>query len=603
MINTRRTKRLAALAVGLSLVAAACGGDDEEDGSTATTVEEEATATEEESAPATEAPEESSAPATEAPEESSAPATEAPAAGAMTVTFTLSDSAVWNDGTPITVADFQCTSDAIVNTPGSITTVGYDQITSIAEGASEKEIVVTFDPPFAAWKTIFGHGSLLKADQHADCMDVSTDFAAGAYTYGAGPYMMTEWTPEQAIYEKNPNYTGPNTGGPDRVVFVPAEDGPTLLKSGTVDFIYPQAYTGIDAELADPNVAFDAEPGGQFEALYFQGDVNCVPDDTRSCAFADPAFRQGFSQSVDLDGVYEQIYAPFAQGVPLLECGPIAPGPYCDPVFVDTFDPAAAEAALTEGGWTKNADGLWADAEGNVPQIHFMVNTGNTRRESTQEYLIPLMREAGFDVIADNCEAVPCVFQTRLPALSFDLGMYISTVAPDPIYITGTYVCDQIPSEANDFQGQNSSGWCNEEATAALKEADLTVDEAARADLVKSAIALMKEDFVLLPTLQFPNIGAYRTDRVEGTQSNLANYWAFKDWWNFVDVDGDGTVVLGAEQFPAPDCTNPVTECANSSWFQWVAGFASFPGMYTTTNAQTFEPSEFLAGEAVVTVG
>lgn len=601
MINTRRTKRLAALAVGLSLVAAACGGDDEEDGSTATTVEEEATATEEESAPATEAPEESSAPATEAPEESSAPATEAPAAGAMTVTYTLSDVALWNDGTPITIADFQCTTDAIVNTPGSITTVGYDQITSIEPGASDQEIVVSFDPPFAAWKTMFG--GLLKADQHADCNDVSTDFAAGAYTYSAGPYQMTEWTPEQAIYEKNPNYAGANTGGPDRVVFVPAEDGPTLLKSGTVDFIYPQAYTGIDAELADPNVAFDAEPGGQFEALYFQADVNCVPDETRSCAFADPAFRQGFSQSVDLNGVYEQIYAPFAQGVPLLECGPIAPGPYCDPVFVDTFDAAAGEAALTEGGWTKNGEGLWADPEGNVPEIHFMVNTGNTRRESTQEYLIPLMREAGFNVIADNCEAVPCVFQTRLPALAFDLAMYISTVAPDPIYITGSYVCDQIPSEENDFQGQNSSGWCNEEATAALKEADLTVDEAARADLVKSAIALMKEDFVLLPTLQFPNIGAYRTDRVEGTQNNLANYWAFNDWYNFVDVDGDGTVVLGAEQFPAPDCTNPVTECANSSWFQWVAGFPTFPGMYATTNEQTFEPSEFLAGEAVVTVG
>ena len=111
----------------------------------------------------------------------------------------------------------------------------------------------------------------------------------------------------------------------------------------------------------------------------------------------------------------------------------------------------------------------------------------------------------------------------------------------------------------------------------------------------------MKEDYVLLPTLQFPNIGAYRTDRVEGTPSNLANYWAFKDWYNWVDVDGDGTVVLGAEQFPLPDCTNPVTECSNSSWFQWVAGFPTFPGMYDTTNEQTFEPSEYLAGEAVVT--
>jgi len=69
----------------------------------------------------------------------------------------------------------------------------------------------------------------------------------------------------------------------------------------------------------------------------------------------------------------------------------------------------------------------------------------------------------------------------------------------------------------------------------------------------------------------------------------------------YVDVDGDGSVVLGAEQFPAPDCTNPVTECSNSSWYQWVAGFPTFPGMYATTNDQTFEPSEYLAGEAVVT--
>lgn len=135
-----------------------------------------------------------------------------------------------------------------------------------------------------------------------------------------------------------------------------------------------------------------------------------------------------------------------------------------------------------------------------------------------------------------------------------------------------------------------------------LKEADVTIDADARAELVKGAIALMKEDYVLLPTLQFPNIGAYRTDKVEGTQNNLANYWGFKDWWNFKDLDGDGQVVIGAEQFPAPDCTNPITECSNSSWFQWVAGFPTFPGVYDTTDDQTFEPSEYLTGEAVVTL-
>jgi len=601
-VKTRRSAKLLAAVAAASLIVAACGGDDDDsaepDATTGeTTAEVPATTTGDTEAPATTTGD------TEAPEtttgDTEAPGTtaEGPAGGGMTVTYTLSDAAVWSDGTPFTAADFECTVDAIMGTPGSLSTIGYDLMTSVTEGATPQEVVIEFSAPFAPWKTLFS--GLLKADAHADCNDVSADFP-GAYAYGAGPYVMTEWTAEQAVYEKNPNYAGANTGGPDRVVLVPAEDGVTALKSGLVDFIYPQAYTGIDAELADPNVAFDAEPGGQFEALYFQQDDACTPDETRSCALADDTFREAFSKSIDLEGVYEQIYAPFAQGIPLLECGPIAPGPYCDPVFTDTYDPEGAVALLEEAGWAKDANGFWALDGAEAPTIHWMVNTGNTRRESTQEYLIPLLAAAGFNVVADNCEATPCVFQTRLPALKYDMGMYISTVAPDPAYLSATYTCDQIPSEENEFQGQNSSGWCNEEANEALHSADAELDEDARAALVKSAIALMAEDHVILPTLQFPNIGAYRTDKVAGTQNNLANYWAFKDWYNFEDLDGDGQVVIGAEQFPVPDCANPVTDCSNSSWFQWVAGFPTFPGIYATTNEQTFEPSEYLAGEAVV---
>ncbi|HUF98067.1 MAG TPA: ABC transporter substrate-binding protein [Ilumatobacter sp.] len=603
MKKTNRSAKAIAFVAAASLIVAACGDDDDGDttattaeADTATTMaEEEEEGTETTEAEGTETTEAEETETTEA-EETETTEAEAGEAGGMTVTYPLSEAATWNDGSAITAADFECTWQARVNTPGSITTVGYDLITGVEEGASASEVVVTFGEKFAAWKTLFS--LMLQSSQHDDCADVSTDFT-GSYTYGAGPYVMTEWTAEQAVFEKNAGYVGENTGGPERVVFVPA--GITELKSGTVDFIYPQAYTGIDTELADPNITFDAEPGGQFEALYFMLDPNCTPDETRSCAFADPAYREAFSKSIDLEGVYEQIYAPFAQGVPLLECGPIAPGPYCDPVFTDTFDPEGAATVLTDAGWTQDGSGMWVNADGEVPEVHFMVNTPNPRREGTQEFLIPKMAELGFNVVADNCEAVPCVFQTRLPAQKFDMGMYISTVAPDPGYIASTYVCGQIPSEENDFQGQNSSGWCNEEADAALVASDSELDEAARADLVKLAISKMAEDFVLLPTLQFPNIGAYRTDKVAGTQSNLANYWAFNDWYNFEDLDGDGQVVLGAEQFPVPDCANPITECANSSWFQWVAGFTNFPGIYLPTNDQTFVPGEFLSGEATVT--
>lgn len=572
MRTTKRSK-FAALAVGLSLIVAACG--DDKDSTTTNAPETTAGSTE-----TTEGTTETTEGTTETTEG------EAPAEAAMRVTYTLSDVAVWDDGTPITAADFQCTLDAVMNTPGSLSTTGYDQVISISgEGT---EVVVEFGTKYAPWKLLFN--GLLKASATDDCMDVSEAFDGGI-PYSANEWKIDSWSAEQLVLTPNEGYKGARTPGIDRVVVVPAEDGPTALKSGAVDFIFPQAYTGLDEELADPNVTFEAAGSGAFEGFYFQ---------SYEGPFADPVYRAAFSMSIDTQAVYDQIYAPFANGLPLLTCGPIAPGPYCDPVFEGSYDPTAAAALLEENGWTKGSDGFWADSTGNVPEIRWMVNTGNTRRESTQEFLIPKLAEAGFKVKADNCEALPCVFETRLPALDYDMAMYINTVAPDPAYIR-TWGCDQIPTEANDFQGQNSNGWCNEEATDLLIAADAELDPAKRAEEVKGAIALMAEDHIMLPLLQFPNIGAYRTDRLDASSvKEIANYRALNNWYEWTDVDGDGQVIVGAEQFPAADCANPITECANSSWYVWLISFPVLPSMYDTTADQEILPSEFLAGEAVV---
>jgi peptide/nickel transport system substrate-binding protein len=158
--------------------------------------------------------------------------------------------------------DFDCTFKASLNTPESITTTGYDQIDSITAGATDKEVVVNFKQPFAAWRTLFNQ-PILEASQYADCNDVTNDFS-GAYGYGNGVYIMTEWTPEQIVFEANPAYKGPKVPKTPKIVIVPAEDGATLLKAGTVDFVFPQGHTGLDQELADPNIDFAAEGGGSY---------------------------------------------------------------------------------------------------------------------------------------------------------------------------------------------------------------------------------------------------------------------------------------------------------------------------------------------------
>ena len=574
MRTTTKRSKFAALAVGLSLVVAACGGDETTettDGTTETTTGDTGDTTD----------------------------TTGASGVAMRVTYTLSDVAVWDDGSAISAADFQCTLDAVINTPGSLSTTGYDQVVSIAEGATPKDVVVEFSSKYAPWRLLFN--GLLKAAYHEEqggCADVSEQFDQ-TIPYSGREWQIDSWSAEQLVLVPNAGYTGSRTPGVDRLVFVPAEDGPTVLKSGAVDFIFPQAYTGIDEELSDPNVDSQSAGGGSFEGFYFQSYDK--PETPEQEPFSDPVFRAAFSKSIDRDAIYEQIYAPFAQGLPLLDCGPIAPGPYCDGAFAGSYDLEGGAALLEEAGWTKNADGFWARPDGSVPEIRWMVNTGNTRRENTQEFLIPRLKEAGFNVRADNCEALPCVFETRLPSLDYDMAMFINTVAPDPAYLR-TWGCDQIPTEENDFQGQNSNGWCNEEATELLKAADEEIDVDARAGLVKQAIALMATDHIMLPLLQFPNLGARRTDRVDNAYGELANYDALNDYYQWTDVDGDGQIIVGAEQFPTSDCANPITECANSSWYVWLVSFRVLPALYDTTADQNIVPGENLVGDAVVEI-
>ena len=107
------------------------------------------------------------------------------------------------------------------------------------------------------------------------------------------------------------------------------------------------------------------------------------------------------------------------------------------------------------------------------------------------------------------------MFQQRLPTLDYDLAMYINTAPPDPSYLTTNFTCDQIPTEENGNQGGNTTGWCNEEASQALHDADAEVDEAARKELITTALTLMDEDHAVLPLVTYPKTGvmAHGQDR------------------------------------------------------------------------------------------
>jgi peptide/nickel transport system substrate-binding protein len=466
---------------------------------------------------------------------------------------------------------------------------------SVAAGESDKQVVIEFAEAYAPYKTVFNQ--ILPAHLIDDCNDVSADFL-DSVPVSARAWLLEEWSDQQAIMVPNDAYWGDDTATAARLIQVPrTEDGGIAsLGAGEVDFIFPQAFAGITDALAADNIDFEPGYGTNYEGLYFQqGEVRNGP-------FADPVFRAAFSMSVDRDLILANIYDPIFPGAPLLQCGLWVPniGDWCDNTqFENSYDPEGAAALLEENGWTLNGSGLW-EKDGVVPEIKWMINTPNARRESAQALMIPEFLSKGFNVVADNGDAAT-VFQQRLPAGDYDLAMYINTAAPDPS-VTGIMACSEVPSEENNNQGQNSVFWCNEDASDLMVQSDQELDVDGRTDLVHQIGQALVDDHVMLPLFQFPNIAAWRTDRIEGDApaADAANYRAYNNSSHFWQPIGKDDIVVGAEQWP--ECINPVTECANSSWMVWTTSFAVFPAIWDTTSEGDFALTSLVVGEPTVSV-
>ena len=592
MKTRKRSAAVVALAAGLALIAAACGSDSESKTTSAESTPTTAGSATTAAATTTAGGATTAAPATTSggTTGSSVPA----AAGAgMKITYTISPDAVWDDGSKITVKDFQCTFDATMGTTGTLSTTGYDQITSVEQGANDHEVVVTLKTVYAPYKNLFGNPGPMKAAAFPNgCKDVSADMQS-SIPFASRPYKMDSWSPDQVVFTTNDKYWGADKAKVAKVVMVPKADTDTelaSLKAGEVDFIFPQAANGITEALTDPNIKYTPGYGTNYEGLWFQQQTG---------PFSDAAFRQGFAHSIDRELILKNIYDPLFPGGPLLNCGPWVPniGNWCDQSnFADFQDPAAGEKALTDGGYKKNSDGMW-EKDGKVPEIRWMVNAGNKRREDTQALMIPEFKKAGFNVVPDNCDAA-CVFQKRLPALDYDLGMYIQTASPDPT-VTSILACESIPTVSGGA-GQNNSGWCNEDATTLMHESDQELDVTKREGQIHQIGKYLADDAVMVPLYQFPNIAAWRTDKLDGPiDADAANYQAFQNINEWTVKSGD-QITIGAEQWP--DCTNPITQCANSSWMVWTTTMKTLINAFDTTGDGNYAVTPLLTGEPKVEV-
>jgi ABC-type oligopeptide transport system substrate-binding subunit len=286
----------------------------------------------------------------------------------MTWTFKLKNELTWSDGNPLTAADwvktFQYGADpehvwdftwffmgVIKGWDDAVAgKVGLDTI-GVRQGTNEYELVIETQVPAPYIPAMMLYSlPLSKAALESTGPLYNTDPATSVT---CGPYMLTEWTPQQQlVYTKNPKYTGSMKVMAEKLVVKLATPDTyfTMYQNDEIDYLEEPDPAALTLMMDDEATAQEVHQGvGDFPTWYIFFDVTKPPFDNKMV-------RQAWSHAIDRDTLKEQVLGPngiqayswLAPGFPASQREALQD--------IQKFDPAMAKDLLSQAGFPDGKD-------------------------------------------------------------------------------------------------------------------------------------------------------------------------------------------------------------------------------------------------------
>jgi peptide/nickel transport system substrate-binding protein len=442
------------------------------------------------------------------------------------VTYKLNPKAVWSTGDPITSSDFKYLFDQIIgpNVKDVYDSTGYDKIESVDDSKPDT-VVVTFKEVYADWKQLFGGNYGLMPSKYLAGKDRNAEMKDG-FKFSGGPWMIDKWEKGVSItLVPNDKYWGTKPTISKIVFKVIADTAAEFqaYKAGEVSMIHPQPQIAVvDAISAgvEGNSSYTANTGS-VEAIWLNNAK--APFDTIEV-------RQALAYSIDRDAIVNKLFGGLGVKVAVQSFNPPIVSKYSGSDFsVYKKDLTKVSDLMTKAGWAKGADGIWAKG-GAKASFALRTTTGNKRRELSQEVLIAQLKDAGFEMKADNAKSGD-LFGKIMPALDFQAAIYAqSSTFPVPA-LTQLFLSKNIPSDANKQSGNNWTSTKIPGLDEKLTASDQELDEAKRIVISKDIDKMLAADATSIPLDPLPDITLW-SKKLTGPTDNtvLGPFWNMNTW-------------------------------------------------------------------------
>ncbi|MBN1287132.1 MAG: ABC transporter substrate-binding protein [Anaerolineae bacterium] len=482
------------------------------------------------------------------------------------ITVTLRDGVKWSDGEPFTTEDVVFTYETLMANPGM--TWASEVTKNVASVEAADALTVTFNltesnpryhlnreafPGVGIWGGITILPKHIWEGQDPLTFKSSDPIGTGAYTLASA-------SQTTMVYERNDDWWGKDVfgvlpapravsfqylGDPTNVAFALAADE---IDTPFIGILSLGPYLAVAAR--NPNVsAWTSEPPYAWldpcpRPLMVQ---NATPP------FDDPEMRRALSFYIDRQAVVDLAYE--GTTVPSWGVWPFYDGldPYFDAIQdlitqdrMGEYDPAAGDEIMTALGYAKNADGLWASADGALVHVNYVVDASSTEETRVGKVVADQLKAAGFDV--EEQTLTGSVLSDML--LRGDYTIKLHSFCPGYIYDNlllyhGKFY---VPlGEPAPWYERNSFRYNNPAFDAIVDEMGVTPpdDVEKNVELFRQAVEILFQDMPTVPMVQAPALVPFSSTYWTGWPS-AENPWNMPvSWWATFN-----TVIIG---YPDPE--------------------------------------------------